>query len=793
MHTGIRNIVVTAALAASMTALAAPITRQQALDAATSALAQRGITLNVEARRASMGLNGIGACDAAPYYIFNGTNAFVIAAGDDRMPAVLGYSDNTSLDGDNLPPGLMGMLEQYKAEVAALGDEPYPVSRIAYKSIKPLLKTQWGQDKPFNLMCPGIDENDTPAATDSVATAMAQVMFYYKWPLEMQSDIPAYVSTDLNQEMLALPAEQFPWWNNYAEYYPSNCDESSIEALTVAMLMKFCGQAVNTNYGKESGAKITGILQALPEFFQYHPGLRYLQRPCYSADEWTQLIFSELLSRRPVIYRGQRYGDSGHTFVIDGVDSKGLFHINWGWHGSGDGYFLLSGLNPMERDTDADPASDGYTNSPAMIVGIKPIDETAVTNPGQLSFYNLSLKETTFTRTDADAAFEGVTVTGRFNNGSSYVDVYDFGFALFNSSNQIVKVISSQSLNSLLPAYGTTREWPVAIDATIPAGTYALRPVSRVHGTTKWNECIGARSNYVTATITDQTLTLTPQGNSGEAAYTVTAVDYTGTMQAHRTVEMTTTLNNTGSRTLSYIYLLLDGACITAVPCEVRPSATGNITLHFAPQEAGEHTVVLALDSKGTQEIYHDTVTVTDAPAMSLTASATIKDQLPGYMISSGTFAFTADITNNGNTAYSDDVVARLYRNAGEEQRSLYATLTKHVEIAPGESTAIELEFPNLVSNESFGLILNYYSEGRLVAALTTPFYTMAGDFEECDINCDRSVDVTDLNLLINAVLGRPNTIDTMGREDVNHDGSVDVTDINLVINRMLKKDEITI
>ncbi len=53
------------------------------------------------------------------------------------------------------------------------------------------------------------------------------------------------------------------------------------------------------------------------------------------------------------------------------------------------------------------------------------------------------------------------------------------------------------------------------------------------------------------------------------------------------------------------------------------------------------------------------------------------------------------------------------------------------------------------------------------------------------DINDDEIVDITDVNLAINMVLGKTDTTDA---GDVNDDGQVDITDVNTIINIMLGK-----
>ncbi len=55
------------------------------------------------------------------------------------------------------------------------------------------------------------------------------------------------------------------------------------------------------------------------------------------------------------------------------------------------------------------------------------------------------------------------------------------------------------------------------------------------------------------------------------------------------------------------------------------------------------------------------------------------------------------------------------------------------------------------------------------------------------DVNGDGSIDVVDINILINIMLGK-DTTDYEGRQYVNGGTTVDVSDVNIVINLMLGK-----
>jgi hypothetical protein len=72
---------------------------------------------------------------------------------------------------------------------------------------------------------------------------------------------------------------------------------------------------------------------------------RMVWRSNYTPEEWDNLVRAELSEGRPVIYRGQG-AVGGHAFNVDGVQDQNWFHINWGWGGSYNGYFLLDDLSP---------------------------------------------------------------------------------------------------------------------------------------------------------------------------------------------------------------------------------------------------------------------------------------------------------------------------------------------------------------------------------------------------------------------------------------------------------------
>lgn len=787
MRMCLRAFAVMSLMAIALGIIAAPLSRQQALDAASHALARQGIIFDYKGRAMAhdLTMDGQAVEQHNAYYVFNGVDAFVIAAGDDRLPAVLGYGSG-NFDNNNMPPALSLLLDNYaqQARHATLQGR-------AVTPVKPFVTCRWGQGAPFNALCPVIDNDDTRAATGSSATALAQVLYYYKWPIEVSAVLPAYVSTDLNLMMPDVYPDLFPRWNDIGYYYPTDVDADPFDMaiIPIAKLMLYCGSALQTNYGKTSSARTAGIVEALPRYFQYAPTLKYVQRSYFTANQWYEMLVDEIRQRRPVIYRAQRWNGVGYAFVCDGIDSEGRVHINWGHHGAGDGYYLLTELYPQFDDINTDVASDGLNYQAAMIVGITPHkDDTQYVNPGQLSFYNLTIPQSVYTRAHASLPFDAVTVTGRFNNGSPWVDRYELGFALYDAVGNIVKEAMSIALNTLYPSFGAKCDWKLAVGDIAP-GDYTLRAVSRVAGDSTWQVCIGADANYAIVSVSDTTMTITPCGNSAVGAYNVVATSLSGTLQATRASTITATLTNVGNRELSYIYLQLDSTTVSVTPCELECGATGNIALHFTPATAGEHLLCLTLDPDGNEVIYSTRVSIQEAAQANLSLmSPRVNNIVPGRVVVSGSMEVATVATNTGTATYNDEIVARLYRYTGDSRGVLHAVKTAHVNVEPGEAAQVKVQFDHLTPNEQFRTSLAYYSQGKLTGVVSTLFYTIMGDPPQGDVNGDRSIDVIDLNSLINILLGRSLKVNSQGREDVNEDGAVDINDVNSLINLLLKK-----
>ena len=342
------------------------ISRDEALVLAQDFM-QGKVMVPVQASSSKAPVRGESANES--FYIFNAADndGYAIIAADDRISPVLGFSDQGNIDLDNIPENMASWLGYYEYEINSLKNNAdivldLPISR---SEVKPLLNDIWDQYAPYNLLCPVYDGIQCPVGCG--ALAMAQIMYYHKWPVEIVDSIPPYINEFDSQLVEGLPATTFKWDLMKPSYY---IDETDKSAYAVAELLRYCGQAVEMEYTTDvSGTYEFLIPKALIEYFNYSRQAELVYKKDFSSYDWDELIYNELASGRPIFYEGFRTSDFyGHFFVCDGY-KDGYFHINWGGGGYFDGYFKLSLLS-MEEPGLNNQYNYGFLQN--AIIGIEP-------------------------------------------------------------------------------------------------------------------------------------------------------------------------------------------------------------------------------------------------------------------------------------------------------------------------------------------------------------------------------------------------------------------------------------
>ena len=321
---------------------------------------------------------------ANDYYAFNiKGGGFIIVSGEDRAAHVLGYSDKGRFDFNNLPAPLTDLLNGYKKEIEYLqtytDNDLVPMTNafMGTNGVEPLIKITWGQEMPYYLQCP--KKNNEYCVVGCIATAMAQVMYYWKYP-ESSNSISAYYSSGYGQ-VPALPATTFDYskmllsychwdWNTSQLIQDTYTDEQAQE---VAKLGRYCGQAADMQYSPDgSGAYTSDQLDAMKSF-GYRSSAQYVQKSGwwssnYTTQQWEAMIKTELDAGRPILYSANDPSAGGHAFICDGYNTEGKFHFNFGWYGTCDGWYVSTALNMTHREGDYLQFNSGHE----MLIGIEP-------------------------------------------------------------------------------------------------------------------------------------------------------------------------------------------------------------------------------------------------------------------------------------------------------------------------------------------------------------------------------------------------------------------------------------
>ena len=351
--------------------------------------------------------------EAPVYYIFNSADAYVIIAGEDRATRVLAYGDSPISDMGSLPENMKYWLDCYERQIAflyahpdltvgtpALGD-----TDRAAQSVNPLLTSNWSQNAPYWNECP-IYGTDT-CYTGCPATSLSMVFHYWKYPRQQTPAVPSYMTPTYGVVLQELPPTVFDWDHMLNEYTGGYTE---VQAAAVAHLMRYIGQAEEMDYTiSGSGAYGRDVLRAV-KFFEYDQGAQLLFKTDdlgyanYTDAQWGNLIQTELTAGRPIVYCAyDNYTGAGHAFNVDGYDSTNdTYHVNWGWNGRGNGFFALNAFTYNDYT---------FGTGQQMVIGIQP--PAGYQNP-RLQAYPVTIDMQSYINRTATAtiSLKGTNLTG---------------------------------------------------------------------------------------------------------------------------------------------------------------------------------------------------------------------------------------------------------------------------------------------------------------------------------------------------------------------------------------------
>ncbi|MEI6883567.1 MAG: C10 family peptidase [Bacteroidota bacterium] len=300
---------------------------------------------------------------------------FVLVSANDAVMPVLGYAFDFQVPDSITNEAVKGWFDGYARQIdtafvlnlqnnifSLKWDEilqnSFPKSPLT--TVGPLLTTTWDQGCYYNELCPanagGVCGHTWVGCT---ATAMAQILKYWNYPeggKGYNSYIPRY-NPQYGPQSVFFNETDYNWAGMPDVLTNSNN--------SVATLMYHSGVSANMDYNTSaSGAYLYRAANGFRNNFDYSDSLTQMYRSSVTDSLWSITIKQNLNIGRPVLMEGYtNNGNQGHAWVCDGYQSDTYYHMNWGWSGSANGFYLLNNLNP---------GGYNFNNSQSVLINIVP-------------------------------------------------------------------------------------------------------------------------------------------------------------------------------------------------------------------------------------------------------------------------------------------------------------------------------------------------------------------------------------------------------------------------------------
>lgn len=284
-------------------------------------------------------------------YVFeNEGGGFAIMSADDVAAPVLAYSETGRFPVNDMPDNMRAMLEWYDRIISFAREQGWETSK-AERAVKSnsesavkLQTAPWGQWHPFNDLSPMVDRQQCPSGC--VATAIAIIMRYYKYPEQGTGELPGY-DYEYNFRKIHVDGHKLGHKYDWEKMPDKAYGFSDEESAQIAQLLYDIGVMCEMNYAPGGSGASSFCALKMPLYFGYDKSIRFCDRTFYNTETWEKMIRDEIDAGRPVFYTGDS-DEGGHAFVVDGYRGD-YFSINYGWS-EGSGYYLLTPIEGHEDE-----------------------------------------------------------------------------------------------------------------------------------------------------------------------------------------------------------------------------------------------------------------------------------------------------------------------------------------------------------------------------------------------------------------------------------------------------------
>lgn len=672
------------------------------------------------------------AVNSAYYYVFDADEGrgYVIVSGDDRTAPILGYVDRGTFCADSLPDNMRSWLQLYADQIMSL-DSPdattpakSPVRKAAQSvrhAIKPLLASLWNQGDPYNDQTPlytGSDGKQYHCATGCVATAIAQVLYYYRYPSETKGYIAALKCDGsggdykVDTTLAGVSAGERIDWDSMHDTYDGYNGLSTTQRQAIGRFNLLVGQAFRMGYGPSSGATFCGA-QPLKSVFGYDKSTCVVSRGSYTLDDWTQLIYSELATGHPVAMSGFSSG-GGHAFVLDGFDGTGMFHINWGWGGYQNGYFMLTIMNPDDNTgIGASSSSDGYSMGQDIMLVRKP-GETAT--PGSDLPASLTMNDT---RIEQDSIvfcnyINWTGTAGTFNTAVGLVQD-DGSYLPVGQYYENGQAQDQQQYRTTLGVnYYMSLRFVVTRTGLAP-GTYKVVPISQPSGGKTWVSTFNPAMRFIKLDIDKRNTVKLTLVDGGTLA--VDTIKCTSDRVTKREQTIDVTFSNRGENEYYGEVRLFasktsdKGSETSRAPVSLKPGQSVTLSFYFTPGTSGTYNLWLATGSDGSGVIGQGTVQISSTAVKPKVEKGDMTfDNLnaDGQLVGNVAYGHMR-VVNKGAAPYEGNIVVNIWQADHGVNVFYMQTSTKTpVTIAAGATADVSFRFTGLTVGKDYGFNVCY-------------------------------------------------------------------------------------
>ena len=679
--------------------------------------------------------------NVAVMYVFNTADRFIIVSGEDRGEEILAVGDRP-LDFNNIPANMQVWLDYYQRQIEYLQAHPgLEVKKTKApdraQNVSPLLTARWDQGAPYYNQCV---INGVQCVTGCPATSLAQVFYYWKYPIVETGVVPAYRFRQNYSwvNVPELPSTTFDWANMKDYYNPWGYGSTTAQKAAVATLMRYIGQAEHMEYGSD-GSGISSdsaiLIVKACKFFGYDNNVKTVKKTSYYGTnyytnaQWAAMIQTELEAGHPIVYmaisdEGQ---GGGHAFNVDGYTvSSNKYHVNWGWGGQGDGDFSLNAFTDIDGMT-----FDIYQQ---MIIGIQPPG-------GEVTFPVLTVEPESMD-------------FGTINTGESISQT--FTVSGINLMEDVTFTRNGNAAFSVSPETLTAEE--VSAGATVTV-TYA--PTTGGTHTGSINVAsTGAETKVISLTgnanikpkiiVDPAEVNMTASvGESVTSTFNVSAQNPSGTVYL-------SLQNNTGNVFSINKSNITKASAINGVDVTVTftPSTVGTVNARVMIRTKDADTVYVALN--GTALFTKSDPVMLPADEQYITQNsfrAEWTDETPEAGVSSYTLEYGTD----GNNQTVNGITTRNYLLENLVAGAMYSYKVKAFYTDGTESQ---------------------WSNTQQVTLLQSQTYEMG------DVNHDGDVSIGDVTALIDYLLGGGDIF--IENADLNGDGEISIADVTALIDMLL-------